>query len=146
MSLMFSFMVVFGYDSNVLVEAEDRAGEQKRLRHIIEQPARYIDLISHQRDTAHDEQHRTGILRDFEALVFHGVVSLTSSKLRERLNIDQGRALNSVRSLLFPYLVGTLRKSLISGFAEDRLHLKNIQLYLVFYSIYTIFAARINKR
>ena len=31
------------------------------------------DLISHQRDTAHDEQHRTGILRDFEALVFHGI-------------------------------------------------------------------------
>ena len=31
-------------------------------------------LISHQRDTAHDEQHRTGILRDFEAfVVFHGL-------------------------------------------------------------------------
>ena len=31
-------------------------------------------LIRHQRDAAHDEQHRTGVLRDFEAfLVFHGV-------------------------------------------------------------------------
>ena len=31
-------------------------------------------LISHERDAAHDEQHRTGILRDFEAvLVFHGI-------------------------------------------------------------------------
>jgi hypothetical protein len=41
------------------------------------QPCRHIvdldHLISHERDTAHDEQHRTGILRDFEALVFHGV-------------------------------------------------------------------------
>ena len=57
-------------DSEVLIEAEDRAGEQERLRHIIEQPCRHIvdlnHLISHQRDTAHDEQHRTGILRDLE--------------------------------------------------------------------------------
>ena len=73
-------MVLFLNDFNILVEAEDRAGQQERLRHIVEQPCRHIvdldDLISHQRDTAHDEQHRTGILRDFEALVFHGVVSL----------------------------------------------------------------------
>jgi len=62
-------------DSDVLVEAEDRAGQQERLRHVIEQPRGHIvdvdHLIRHQRDTAHDEQHRTGVLRDFEALVFH---------------------------------------------------------------------------
>ena len=71
-------MVYFLDDSKILIEAEDRAGKQERLRHIVEQPRGYIvdlnHLISHQRDTAHDEQHRTGILRDFEALlVFHGV-------------------------------------------------------------------------
>ena len=70
-------MVYFLDDSDILVEAEDRAGEQERLRHIIEQSRRHVvdvdHLVSHQRDTAHNEQHRTGILRDFEALVFHGV-------------------------------------------------------------------------
>jgi len=31
-------------------------------------------LIRHERDAAHDEQHRTGVLRDFEAfVVFHGL-------------------------------------------------------------------------
>ena len=30
------------------------------------------DLIRHHRNAAHDEQHRTGILRDFETFVFHG--------------------------------------------------------------------------
>ena len=82
-------MVLFLNDFDILVEAEDRAGEQKRLCHVVEQPARHIvdidDLISHQRDTAHDEQHRTGILRDFEAFVFHGVVSLTSARNRQPL-------------------------------------------------------------
>ena len=66
-------------DSDVLVEAEDGAGQEERLRHIIEQTRGHVadldHLISHQRDTAHDEQHRTGVLRDFEAfLVFHGNV------------------------------------------------------------------------
>ena len=80
MSLRFSFMVLFSNDSDILVEAEDRAGEQERLRHIVEQPARHVvdldHLIRHERDTAHDEQHRTGVLRDFEAfLVFHGLTS-----------------------------------------------------------------------
>ena len=75
-------------DSKVLVEAEDGACQQERLRHIVEQPRGYIvdvdHLISHQRDTAHDEQHRTGILRDFEALVFHGVRYFpTSTWLRQ---------------------------------------------------------------
>ena len=70
-------MVMLLDDSDVLVEAEDRAGQQERLRHVIEQPRGHIvdvdHLIRHQRDTAHDEQHRTGVLRDFEAIVFHGI-------------------------------------------------------------------------
>ena len=65
-------------DSDVLIQSEDRACQQERLRHIIQQPASHIvnldHLIRHQRDTAHDEQYRTGVLRDFEAfLVFHGL-------------------------------------------------------------------------
>jgi chloramphenicol 3-O-phosphotransferase len=72
-------MVMFGYDSYILVEAEDRAGEQERLRHVVEQPACHIvdmdHLVAYECDTAHDEQHRTGVLRDFEAfVVFHGIV------------------------------------------------------------------------
>ena len=75
-------MVLLFNDSDILVEAEDRAGQQERLRHIIEQSARHIvdldHLIRHQCDTAHDEQHRTGVLRDFEAfLVFHGLCEIS---------------------------------------------------------------------
>ena len=71
-------MVMPGNDSDILIEAEDRAGEQERLRHVIEQPRGHIvdmdHLVGHKCDTAHDEQHRTGILRNFEAFfVFHGV-------------------------------------------------------------------------
>ena len=74
-------------DSDVLVEAKDRASQQERLRHVVEQPARHVvdldDLICHQRDTAHDEQHRTGVLRDFEAfLVFHGLKHRFSSRTK----------------------------------------------------------------
>ena len=66
-------------DSDVLIQSEYRPCEQERLRHIIEQPACHVvdmdHLIRHQCDTAHDEQHRTGVLRDFEAfVVFHGNV------------------------------------------------------------------------
>jgi hypothetical protein len=57
-----------------MVKSEDRSCQQKRLRHIIQQPACHIVdmdyLIRHQRDTAHDEQYRTGVLRDFEAFSF----------------------------------------------------------------------------
>ena len=71
-------MIVLVNDSDILVETEDGACQQERLRHVIEQSAChvvYLDyLISHQRNAAHDEQHRTGILRDFEAVVtFHSV-------------------------------------------------------------------------
>jgi hypothetical protein len=69
---------MFVNNSDVLIQSEDRASEQERLSHIIEQSASHVvnldHLIRHQRDAAHDEQHRTGVLRDFEAfLVFHGV-------------------------------------------------------------------------
>ena len=65
-------------DSDVLIQSEDRAGQEERLCHVVEQPRGHVvdmdHLIRHERDAAHDEQHRTGILRDFEALVvFHGL-------------------------------------------------------------------------
>ena len=47
MSFICVFMVVFVDDSDVLVEAEDRAREQERLRHIIEQPARHVVDLNH---------------------------------------------------------------------------------------------------
>ena len=70
------FMIVLFDDSDILIESEDRAGQQERLRHVVEQPARHVvgldHLVSHHRDAAHDKQHRAGILRDFETfLVFH---------------------------------------------------------------------------
>lgn len=68
-------MVMLLDDSNVLIKAEDRSSEQERLRHIVEQPRRHIvdldHLIRHEGDAAHDEQHRTGVLRDFKTFVFH---------------------------------------------------------------------------
>ena len=79
----FVFMVMLVDNSDVLIEAEDRAGEQERLGHVVEQPACHVvdmdHLVGHECDTAHYEQHRTGVLRDFEAsVVFHGIVILTS--------------------------------------------------------------------
>ena len=68
-------MVVFFYDSDVLIEAEDGTGEEERLGDVVEQAAGHVvdvdHLVGHQRDAANDEQHRTSILRDFEARVFH---------------------------------------------------------------------------
>ena len=62
-------------DFDVLVEPEDGASQEERLRHIVEQSRCDIldadHLISYQRDTAHNEQHRTSILRDFKPCVFH---------------------------------------------------------------------------
>ena len=63
-------------DSDVLVQSEDGTGKQERLRHVIEQPTSHVvdldDLIRHERNAAHDEQHCTGVLRDFETFLFHG--------------------------------------------------------------------------
>ena len=60
----------------IVVESEDTGDEQEGLGHIDQQSVRYVvdhdDLIGHERDTAHDEQHRTGVLRYFEAFLFHG--------------------------------------------------------------------------
>ena len=72
---MFSIVVAFN-DSDVLVETEDAASQQERLRHVIEQSGSYVldadHLIGYERDAAHDEQHRAGILRDLKVCVFHG--------------------------------------------------------------------------
>ncbi len=78
---MFPFFKLSGNVTCILVESEDRAGKEERLRHIVEQPRRHVidldHLIRHERDTAHDEQRSTGVLRDLEAfLVFHGIVNL----------------------------------------------------------------------
>ena len=68
-------MFVAFNDLDVLVEPEDGACQEERLRHVIQQSGCDIldadHLISYQRDAAHDEQHRTGILRDFKPCVFH---------------------------------------------------------------------------
>ena len=68
-------MVVLADDTDVLVESEDRACQQEGLRHVVEQAGGHVvdvdDLVGNQRDAAHDEQHRTGVLRDFETRVFH---------------------------------------------------------------------------
>ncbi len=73
LSLVFSIVVALN-DFDVLVEPEDAASQQERLRHVIEQSAGDVldadHLIGYERDTAHDEQHRTSILRDFESRVF----------------------------------------------------------------------------
>ena len=66
-----------GNVTHILIEAEDRTGQQERLRHVVEQPSRHVGdldhLIRHECNAAHDEQHRTGVLRDFKAfVVFHG--------------------------------------------------------------------------
>ena len=67
------FMIVLFDDTEILVESEDRAGQQERLRHIVEQPARHVvdvdHLVSHHHDAAHDEQHRAGVLRYLYTIV-----------------------------------------------------------------------------
>ncbi len=57
-------------------EAEDAGDKQEGLGHIDQQTVGHVvdpdDLISHQCNAAHDEQHRTGVLRDFETIfTFH---------------------------------------------------------------------------
>ena len=65
------------YDFDVVVEAEDGADEQEGLGHIDQQAVGHVvdhdDLIRHEGDATDDEQHRTGILRDFKARVFHTI-------------------------------------------------------------------------
>jgi len=76
MSLIVVFSIDFlGDEFYIIVEAEDAGDEQEGLGDIDQQAVGHVvdhdDLISHQRNAAHDEQHRTGILRDFESRVFH---------------------------------------------------------------------------
>jgi len=75
-----SLIVVFSIDFPcdefyIVVESEDAGDEQEGLGDIDQQAVGHVvdhdDLIGHQRNAAHDEQHRTGILRDFKARVFH---------------------------------------------------------------------------
>ena len=80
MSLSCVFSIEFLRDKfNIIVEAEDAGDEQEGLGNIDQQTVRHVvnhnDLIRHQRNAAHDEQHRTGILRDFKARVFHSIRS-----------------------------------------------------------------------
>ena len=71
-SFRFSFMVIFIDDFDIMVKAEDRACQQERLGHIIEQSRRHVvnldHLIRHEGDATHNEQHGTGVLGDFKPL------------------------------------------------------------------------------
>ena len=76
MSLIVVFSIDFlGDKFYIVVEAEDAGDEQEGLGNIDQQPVGHVvdhdDLIRHQCNAAHDEQHRTGILRDFKSRVFH---------------------------------------------------------------------------
>ena len=87
-------------DSDVLIQSEDRAGQEERLCHVVEQPRGHVvdmdHLIRHERDAAHDEQHRTGVLRDFEAfVVFHGLRSFSHNGDSPRCEILHGSAADS---------------------------------------------------
>ena len=70
-------MVMLFYDTDVLVEAEDGAGKEERLGDVVEQTGGNIvdvdDLVGHERDTAHDEQHGADVLRNFKSCVFHSI-------------------------------------------------------------------------
>ena len=76
MSFTGVFMIVAFNDFDVLVEPEDAACQEERLRDIVEQAGGHIidfdHLVSYEGDATHDEQHRTGVLRNLKACVFHG--------------------------------------------------------------------------
>ena len=79
MSLSCVFSIDFSCDEfYIIVEAEDAGDEQEGLGDIDQQTVRHVvdhdDLIRNQRNAAHDEQHRTGVLRDFKARVFHSLL------------------------------------------------------------------------
>ena len=64
-------------DADVLVEAEDGAGQEERLSDVVEQARGHIadvdDLVGYHQDAAHDEQRRAEVLGCLESVVFHGV-------------------------------------------------------------------------
>ena len=79
MSLSCVFSIDFLCDEfYIIVEAEDAGDEQEGLCDIDQQTTGHVvdhdDLIRNQRNAAHDEQHRTGVLRDFKARVFHSLL------------------------------------------------------------------------
>ena len=78
MSLIVVFPIDFSCDEfNIVVEAEDAGDEQEGLGDIDQQTIRHVvnhdHLIRNQCNAAHYEQHRTGVLRDFESRVFHSI-------------------------------------------------------------------------
>ena len=84
MSLSCVFSIDFlGDEFNIIVEAEDAGDEQEGLCYIDQQAIADIvnhhDLIGYEGDAAHDEQHRTGVLRDLKSRVFHGIGSFLNS-------------------------------------------------------------------
>ena len=90
MSLITVFSIDFAcYEFHIVVEAEDAGDEQEGLGNIDQQAVGHVvdhdDLISHQCDTAHNEQHRTGILGDFKARVFHSCLEHEFHELHELL-------------------------------------------------------------
>ena len=83
-SLSCVFSIDFFRDEfNIIVEAEDAGDEEEGLGNIDQQTVGHVvnhdDLIGHQCDAAHNEQHRTGVLRDFKARVFHSIWSFLNS-------------------------------------------------------------------
>ena len=90
MSLIVVFSIDFlGDEFYIIVEAEDAGDEQEGLCHIDQQAVRHVvdhdDLIGHQGDAADDEQHRTGVLRDFESGIFHRFVRFVFVVLHQGL-------------------------------------------------------------
>ena len=76
---MFTLFVTITIDdiTDIGSEAEYRACQEERLCHIVEQPICHIidmdDLVRYKGNAAHDEQHCTGVTRDFEMCVFHNI-------------------------------------------------------------------------
>ena len=99
---MFSIIVALN-DSDVLVESEDATCQEERLGNVVEQSGSDIlytnHLVSYEGDAAHDEQHRTNVLRDLKACVFHGrqitVLHLTSYILHLTSYLSHHRRLTS---------------------------------------------------
>ena len=91
-----------GNEFYIVVEAEDAGDEQEGLGDVHQQAVRDVvnddDLIRHEGDAADDEQHRTGVLRDFKARVFHSSVFCIG---RLWLKIFQNLIQNLRKSILF---------------------------------------------
>ena len=104
-------MVVVFDDADVLVETEDGTSQEERLGHVVEQPCGHVfnldDLVGHESDTAHDEQHRTGVLGYFEAFLFHALhcFSLLHHGIPGRSSQQEGDDVTDHLKNRFPCLV-----------------------------------------